>query len=274
MSDSSPAPREGQFISEPQVHWVVGIFRHGSRLGDAQLIRRMASENRWGAPRIHGELVKLGFRVSERTVLRYMPKHKGTEKQRQNWRTFLENHREVLAAMDFCVVPTWNFHQIYILVILRHGKRLISHFNITTNPTAEWVKQQLREAFPFDEIPKYLIFDRDTTFGAVIDFVESMGIKPKQTAFQCPWQNGAVERIFGSLRREMLDHVVVLNEEHLRRLLKEYFAYYHHDRTHLALDKDAPMGRPEEIPRNPEATVDALPRVGGLHHRYVWREAA
>lgn len=239
------------------------------------LIRRMAGENpTWGAPRIHGEISKLGFRVSERTVLRYMPKHKGTEKQRQGWRTFLENHREVIAAMDFCVVPTWNFRQLYILVILRHGRRIIAHMNVTTNPSAEWVKQQVREAFPFDEIPKYLIFDNDTTFSAVESFVESMGITPKRTAFHCPWQNGAVERFNGTLRRELLDHVVVLDEAHLRRLLKNFLAYYHEDRTHLALGKDAPEGRPEEIPPNASATVEALPRVGGLHHRYVWRDAA
>ena len=239
------------------------------------LIRRMASENRtWGSPRIHGELLKLGFRVSERTVLRYMPKRKGTDKQRQAWRTFLENHREVIAAMDFLVVPTINFHQIYILVILHHGRRMIAHVNITTNPTAEWVKQQLREAFPFDEIPKYLIFDNDTTFGAVKSFVESMGISPKQTAFHCPWQNGAVERFNGTLRRELLDHVIVLNEAHLRRLLKHFLAYYHEDRTHLTLSKDAPKGRAEEIPPNPGAAVEAMPRLGGIHHRYHWENAA
>ncbi|MBK8793916.1 MAG: transposase [Holophaga sp.] len=136
------------------------------------------------------------------------------------------------------------------------------------------VKQQLREAFPFDETPQYLIFDNDTIFGAVKTFVESMGIHVKQTAFHCPWQNGAMERVFGSLRRELLDHVVVLNEDHLRRLLKEYFTYYHQDRTHLALGKDAPNGRLEEIPPNAAALVEAQPRVGGLHHRYLWRNAA
>ncbi len=239
------------------------------------LIRRLASENpTWGSPRIHGEVLKLGVHVSERTVLRYMPKHTGTEKQRQGWRTFLENHREAIAAMDFLVVPTLCFRQIYILVILRHGRRIIAHVNLTANPTAEWVKHQIREAFPFDEVPKCLIFDNDTTFGAVKTFVESMGIQPKQTAFHCPWQNGAVERFNGTLRRELLDHVVVLNEDHLRRLLKDFLTYYHEDRTHLALGKDTPKGRPEEIPPNPNSTVESLPRVGGLHRRYVWRNAA
>ncbi len=239
------------------------------------LIRRVSSENpTWGAPRTHGEISKLGFRVSERTVLRYMPKRKGTEKQRQAWRTFLENHREIITAMDFCVAPTWNFQQIYILVILRHGRRMIARVNVTMNPTAEWVKQQLREAFPYGEFPKYLIFDNDTTFSAVKSFISSMGITPKRTAFHCPWQNGAVERFNGTLRRELLEHVIVLNEEHLRRLLKQYLTYYHEDRTHLALGKDTPKGRPEEIPPNPNSTVEALPRVGGLHHRYAWRDAA
>lgn len=246
-----------------------------TRVEVVALIRRMASENpRWGAPRIHGEIAKLGFRVSERTVLRYLPKRKGTDKQRQAWRTFLENHREVIAAMDFLVVPTWDFRMLYVLVILRHCKRVIAHVNVTMNPTAEWVKQQLREAFPFDEIPKYLIFDNDSTFGAVKSFVESMGIRPKQTAVHCPWQNGAVERFNGTLRRELLDHVIVLDEAHLRRLVKDFIVYYHEDRTHLALGKDAPKGRPEEIPPNQNATVEALPRVGGLHHRYGWDDAA
>lgn len=151
------------------------------------LIRRMANENpRWGAPRIHGELRKLGFHVSERTVLRYIPKRKGTDRQRQAWRTFLENHRDAIAAMDFCVVPTLGLHQLYILVILHHGRRVVSHIAVTAHPTAEWVKQQLREAFPFDEAPKHLVFDRDRTFGAVKSFIASMGIIAKQTAFHCP----------------------------------------------------------------------------------------
>lgn len=235
----------------------------------------MARENPgWGSPRIHGEIVKLGFRVSERTVLRYLPKRQGTEKQRQAWRTFLENHREVIAAMDFSVVPTWDFRLLFVLVILRHGKRVVAHINVTMNPSAEWVKQQLREAFPFDEIPKYLIFDNDSIFGDVKGFVESMGIKPKQTAFHCPWQNGAVERFNGTLRRELLNHLIVLDEAHLRRVVKDFLSYYHQDRTHLALGKETPKGRPEEIPPNPSSAVEGLPRVGGLHHRYVWRDAA
>ena len=242
-------------------------------------IHRMAAENpTWGAPRIHGELIKLGLRVSERTVSRFLPKrsYKGDDltKRRQTWRTFLENHREVIAAMDFCVVPTWSFRQLYILVILHHGRRLIAHMNVTANPTAEWVKQQLREAFPFGQSPNYLIFDNDSTFGAVKSFVKSMGICPKQTAFHCPWQNGAVERFNGTLRRELLDHVIVLDEPHLRRLVKDFLNYYHEDRTHLALGKDAPKGRPREIPPNPGSHLETLPRVGGLHHRYAWRDAA
>lgn len=268
-----------------------GSGRKGTHREIRELIRRMAAENpTWGAPRIHGEILKLGIHLSERTVSRLIPKrtHKGDDlgKRRQTWRTFLKNHRDVIAAMDFIVVPTWNFRQLYILVILRHGRRVVPHINITSNPTAEWVKQQLREAFPYDKIPKYLIFDRDTTFGAVKSFVEAMGIEPKQTAFHSPWQNGAVERFNGTLRRELLDHIVVLNEGHLQRLISHFLAYYHEDRTHLALDKDTPLGR-KSSPQHglggrnnmepspaPGPAVVSHSRVGGLHHRYEWREAA
>lgn len=243
------------------------------------LIQRMAQENpTWGAPRVHGELCKLGFATSQRTVSRLMPKRPhaegALERRRQSWRTFLNNHREVIAAMDFLVVPTWNFRLIYVLVILDHGRCIVQHFNVTGNPTAEWVKQQLREAFPFDEKPRFLIHDRDRIFHPLKAFLESFGIQPKLTAFHCPWQNGYVERVNGSIRRDLLDHVIPLNEEHLRRLLKEYLRYYHEDRTHLGLDKDAPRGSPVEVRQSEDARVDALPRCGGLHHRYRWREAA
>lgn len=185
------------------------------------LIHRMASENpRWGAPRIHGELLKLGFRVSERTVQRYLPKRPAPPGAGQSWRTFLANHRDHLAAMDFFVVPTWSFRMLYGLAILRHGRREIVHLAVTAHPTAAWVKQQLREAFPFDDAPRYLIFDRDVIFGAVKGFIASMGIQLKVTSFRSPWQNGAMERFVGSLRRDLLDHVLVRDEAHLLRLLK------------------------------------------------------
>jgi transposase InsO family protein len=242
----------------------------------AALIRRMAEENHWGAPRIHGELLKLGFKVSETTVWSYMSKTRpdGTERQRQNWRTFLANHRDVIAAMDFLVVPTWNFRLLTVLVILKHGRRELVHFNVTSHPSCEWVKQQIREAFPFDEGPRYLIFDRDTIFGPIKAFLESMGISPKQTAFRSPWQNGACERMIGSIRRDLLDHVIVFNEDHLRRLLRDYAAYYHVDRTHLGLGKDSPRGRPVESKPDEASTVMTQPRLGGLHHRYTWDRAA
>lgn len=235
------------------------------------LIRRMASENPyWGAPRIHGELIKLGFRVSERTVQRYLPRRPTPPQAGQSWKTFLVNHRDHIAAMDFFAVPTWNFRNIYGLVIMHHGRRRILHLNVTAHPTADWVKQQLREAFPFDEVPRYLIFDRDTIFGAVKGFVATLGIQAKMTSYRSPWQNGVMERLIGSLRRDMLDHVIVHNEVHLLRLLKEYQAYYHQDRTHLGLGKESPLGRLSEVRAGPEAKVIAYPRIGGLHHRYGW----
>lgn len=252
-----------------------GAGRRRIPVGTMAMIRRMATENpTWGAPRVHGELLKLGVPVSERTVQRYLPRGRGSEKQRQSWRSFLSNHREVLAGMDFLVVPAWNFRPLFLLVILRHGRRCVAHMNVTSNPSAAWVRQQLREAFPYDRVPRYLVFDRDSTFGAVKAFVQSLGIMPKQTAYRCPWQNGAVERFNGTLRRELLDHVIVRDEAHLRRLLKDYSAYYHSDRTHLALAKDAPKGRPVLKPPGHGARLLGQPRVGGLHHRYVWPSAA
>jgi len=243
------------------------------------LIRKMATENAtWGAPRIHGELLKLGFRVSERTVSRFMPRRgpRGDKltRTRQNWQTFLQNHREVITAMDFLVVPSWNFKPLCVLVILDHGRRIVRHWNVTAHPTAEWLRQQLREAFPFDSVPSYLIHDRDCIFSGLKSFLEGFGITEKPIAYRSPWQNGAVERIVGSIRRDLLDHVLVINEEHLRRLLKEYFDYYHFDRIHLGLEKDSPRGRPPEARLGEDSTVKALPRCGGLHHRYSWGQAA
>lgn len=239
------------------------------------LIRRMASENpTWGAPRIHGELQKLGVRISERTVARHLPRHPRDPRREQQWRSFLANHREVIAAMDFCVVPTLTFTQLYVLVIVDHGHRVVRHMNVTVHPTAEWVKAQLREAFPYDEVPRYLIFDRDQIFAAVRCFLTSMGIQPKRISFRSPWQNGVCERLIGTLRREVLDHVIPLDEAHLRRLLKDYLRHYHEDRTHLGLRKESPFGRPAESPPTVAREVVSLPRLGGLHHRYTWKRAA
>jgi putative transposase len=245
---------------------------------DAQLrdlVRRMVTENRWGAPRIHGELLKLGFRVSERTVSRYIRTSRPRRPPGTSWKTFLDNHRDVLAAMDFFTVPTLTFRLLYVLLIIQHDRRKVLHVNVTAQPTAAWVRQQLREAFPFTVAPRYLLMDRDAIFSAeVCQAVEHMGVCPVRTSFHSPWQNGVAERWIGSCRRELLDHVIVFNEEHLRRLLLEFLEHYHNDRTHLSLGKDPPTTRAVSAPTSPCATVASLPRVGGLHHRYEWRDAA
>ena len=240
-----------------------------------QLIRRMANDNGWGAPRLHGELQKLGFDISERTVSRYMPRRAGTPDQVDRWKAFLRNHREGIAAMDFFSVPTITFNVLYVLVVIDHARRRIIHFNVTRTPGSTWVAQQLRNAFPFDRAPRYLIYDHDAKFSAIIDrLVESFGTKPTRTGVRSPWQNGICERWGGSLRRELLDHVVPFGEDHLRKLLRSYIEYHHEDRTHLGLNKDCPLPRAIEQRPGDGAEVVALPRVGGLHHRYEWRKAA
>ncbi len=240
------------------------------------LIHRMALENpTWGAPRIHGELLKLGFVISERTVSRYMPTKPAPKDVVDRWKAFLRNHQEAIVGMDFFTVPTATFDVLYVLFFIHHDRRRVLHFGITRHPTATWVIQQLRDAFPYDEAPRYLIFDRDSTFSLeVLAAIRSFGIIPSRTAFRSPWQNPFAERWIGSVRREMLDHVVVLGEAHLRRLLCEYVVYYHNDRCHLSLEKDAPEGRLPSMRPSHDANVVALSRVGGLHHRYEWREAA
>ena len=258
------------------------LSRRGRRTGrppvDAEirdLIRKMALENGWGAPRIHGELGLLGFAVSERTVSRYLRRLHRRPEARQSWLTFLRNHREVIAAMDLFVVVTVTFRVLYVLFVIRHGRREIAHFNVTQHPTAAWVIQQLREAFPFDTAPKYLIFDRDSTFSAeVVGAVKAVGAKPTRTAYRSPWQNGTAERWIGCARAELLDRAIVLDEKHLRRLLREYVAYHHEDRTHCGLGKQTPARRAVERRPSTGAKVVGLPRLGGLHHRYVWREVA
>ena len=240
------------------------------------LVVRMASENPpWGAPRIHGELLMLGFRVSERTVSRYLSRGGHDHGAGGEWRTFLRNHREVLTAMDFFTVPTATFRILYVWFVIHHDRRKILHFHVTEHPTATWVIQQLRESFPYDTVPSYLVFDRDSIFAEnVTSTVRALGIEPKRTAYRSPWQNGVAERWIGSCRRELLDRVIVLHAGHLRRLLREYVAYYTRDRCHLGLEKDAPDRRPTQGRPSRRARVVSLPRVGGLHHRYTWREAA
>ena len=244
--------------------------------GIRDLIRRMVTENpTWGAPRIHGELLMLGFDVSERTVSRYLPRRPPRPDAVARWLVFLRNHRDVIAAMDFFVVPTVTFRILHVWFAIDHGRRRVLRFDVTDHPAAAWVIQQLRETFPFVTAVRHLIFDRDSTFSAqVVATVRSFGIKPARTSYRSPWQNGVALRWVGSVRRELLDHVVVFNERHLRRLLREYVAYYHDDRTHLGLGKATPAGRPVTRRRDGGAEVVALPRLGGLHHRYNWRAAA
>ncbi len=203
------------------------------------LIRRLAAENAgWGALRIHAELLKLGFSISERTVARYLSRVHRRGNPGRFWLAFLENHREAIVALDFFTVPTIRFGLLYVLVIIEHGRRRILHFNILSHPTAEWVIHQLREAFPDIGKYRFAILDHDSKFSAeVLDFLRCIGLKPKRTSIQAPWQNGVADRWIGTCRRELLDHVIALNESHLHRLIREYIAYYHEDRTHDALRK-------------------------------------
>jgi transposase InsO family protein len=235
-----------------------------------ELIFRMVTENpTWGAPRIHGELKMLGFDISERTVLRWMRKAPRSPEPARRWAAFLRNHRETIAGMDFFTVPTLTFGVLYCLFAIAHDRRRILHCNVTKHPTSAWVIQQLREAFPYDSAPGYLIFDRGTQFNEeVIDMMKSFGIKPKRTSFRSPWQNAVAERWVGNFRRDLLDHVIVLNERHLKRLMRDYIGYYHKDCTHLGLAKGTPVGRETEANHGASRKVVSMPRLGGLHHRY------
>src|SRR6266403_3212754 len=208
------------------------------------LIREMSLANRlWGAPRIHGELLKLGIEVAQSTVAKYMARRgRGPS---QTWKAFLRNHAAGIAAMDFLIVPTVGFKLLFVLVILRHQRRRLISLTVTTNPTAEWIARQITDAFPWNEAPDYLIRDRDASYGhAVTRRLAAMGIRDHPTARRSPWQNGHAERLIGPIRRECLDHIVILGEDHLRRVLKAYAAYYNHVRPHLALANDAPLVRP------------------------------
>ncbi len=238
------------------------------------LMRRFANENSWRARKIQGELEKLGIYIGIATVSRYLPERSPDHDQRQRWKTFLRNRRHGIAAMDFLVVPTVRFRLLYAWFVIDHGRRKIIHFGVTAHPTSPWVVQQLREAFPNDTSPRFLIYDNDSVFSEqVTNSIKHIGIEPRRTAFRSPWQNGIAERWVGSARRELLDHVIVLNEKHLQRLLREYVEYYNTDRVHTVL-RDSPEGRPIEHRPSPEAQIIGLPRVGGLHHRYEWQEAA
>ena len=230
------------------------------------LIRRMSRENPlWGAPRIHGELLKLGIEVSQATVSKYMIRYR--KPPSQSWRTFLTNHARDIISVDFFTVPSATFRVLYVFIILSNQRRQVVHFNVTDTPSAAWTGQQIVEAFPWETAPRYLLRDRDGKYG--IDFVrrvESLGIKQVLTSARSPWQNPYVERVIGSIRRECVDHVIIFNERHLRRVLKDYFRYYHGFRTHLGLEKDCPRPRPIEPPDVGSIRSESM--VGGLHHRY------
>ena len=236
-----------------------------------ELIRTMSRDNPlWGAPRIYGELLKLGIEIGETSVSKYMVRRRSPPSQ--TWRTFLDNHLKSMVSVDFFTVPTIRFQILYVFLVLAHDRRRIVHFAVTAHPTAEWTAQQLREAFPWDTAPRYLLRDRDRIFGA--DFVEqvkAMGIEQVLSAPRSPWQRAYVERVIGTLRRECLDHVIVLNERCLYRHLQNFVNYYHRSRTHLALEKDSPEPRPIQRPH--AGPIIAIPEVGGLHHRYVRRAA-
>jgi len=247
------------------------IGRPGKDRELIQLIRRMWAVNpTWGSPRIRDELAKLGLHVSTATIRKYRPK--ATGHRSQNWWTFLRNHLGAVAAMDFFVVPTATFRLLYVLVVLRHERRKMIHFNITDAPTATWTAQQIVNAFPYDTAPQYLLRDRDSIYGSTfVQRVEGMGIQQKLIAPRSPWQNPYVERLIGSIRRECLDRVIILDERQLKQILESYFQYYHGVRPHRSLDHDSPVPRPVQSPDC--GKVIEIPLVGGLHHHYL-RQAA
>ena len=229
------------------------------------LVRRMSKENPlWGAPRIHGELLKLGFDIAESRVSKYMIRRRGPPSQ--NWRTFLRNHSEAIAAIDLCVVPTLSFECLFAFLVVGPGRRQLLWFAVTRHPTAEWLAQQIVQAFPWDTAPADLVRDNDQAYGQVFTRrIRAMGIRDRPTAPRSPWQNPYVERLIGTLRCDCLDHVVVFGEEHLRRTLDLYSRYYNETRTHLGLAKDAPLGR--AVQRS--GAIVPMPILSGLHHRYA-----
>ena len=237
--------------------------RPGTHPDIRQLIRDMSIANPlWGAPRIHGELLKLGIDVGQTTVAKYMAKHRRPPSP--GWRTFLNNHADGIASMDLFVVPTISFRLLYGLLILQHGRRQILWLGVTAHPTAEWIARQLTEAYGWTAAPQYMVRYRDAIYGD-IRRLRAMGIRDRPTAARSPWQNGYAERLIGSIRRECSDTVVVFGERHLRHLLGAYHKYYNDARTHLSLDKDTPVSRAIEA----VGSIIAKPLLGGLHHQYV-----
>jgi transposase InsO family protein len=285
LSRSWPAWRTALVLVKPET--VIAWHRQGFRLfwtwksrrhvgrrpvpADVRaLIRTMSEANTlWGAPRIHGELLKLGIDVSQATVAKYMIRHR--QPPSQTWRTFLRNHMGQIAAADFFVVPTATCRLLFVLVILAHERRRVVHVGVTDHPTAAWTAQQLREAFPWNDAPRSLVRDRDAAFHAWATTAKAMDIHEVVTAARSPWQNAYAERLIGSIRRECLDHVIIVNERGLRRVLAAYVEYYLKSRTHLSLNKDSPVSRlaaPSTAGR-----IVAIPRLGGLHHHYQRRAA-
>ena len=265
---SSPTPCFGG-IAQVSVVIGGGNQRHQGRPGVPaevrQLIRQMSIANPlWGAPRIHGELLKLGIDIGQTSVAKYMARRR--KPPSQGWKTFLRNHADGIAAMDLFVVPTVSFRLLYGLLIMGHGRRQILWLGVTAQPTAEWIANQLTAACGWEQIPRDLIRDRDACYGSLfVRRVRSLGIRDHPTSARSPWQNGYAERLIGSIRRECLDHIVVTGEQHLRHILKCYMEYYNAVRTHLSLGKDAPNWRAIQS----AGRIEVRPVLGGLHHQYV-----
>ncbi len=243
------------------------------------IIKLMRIENNWGASRIYSELLKLGFtekNISQSTVVRYLKRFRLNDpdgRKAQSWKSFLHNHKDEILAMDFFTVSTITFKIQYVFFIIHHGSRRIIHTNITEHPTKEWVINQFREIFAFEHRFKYLIHDRDAIFSGMMDVLPSFGIKSVRTSFRSPWQNGIAERFVLTAKTELINNVIVFNQRHLHKLMKEYIDYYNNDRCHLAIGRDSPNGR--MVQKKPEnGKVISIPQLGGLVHTYEWKKAA
>jgi len=291
LSNIWPSWRDSLVIVQPEtvIRWHRRAFRFywrhksgGGKPGrprlDAEvksLVLKLSSANPlWGAPRIHGELLKLGIDISERSVSGIIHRN-NPRPPSQTWRTFIKNHMTDMVAVDFLVVPTIRFKMLFIFVVLSHDRRKVIHFNVTAYPNAKWTAQQIVESFPWDTAPTYLLRDRDRIFGEEFRRrVNSMGIEEVLSAYRSPWQNAYVERLNGSIRRECTDHIIVWNERHLKKVLRGYFDYYNNDRTHLGIVKQTPIDRQVSKKDSRADQLVEIPKVGGLHHRYEWREVA
>jgi transposase InsO family protein len=233
--------------------------------GLRDLILRISRENPlWGGSRIHGELLMLGFEVAQSTVSKYIVRHRNPPSQ--TWKTFLRNHAEAIAAIDMCVVPTVTFDLLFAFLVLGHGRRQLLWLEVTRHPTAEWLARQITEAFPWASAPTYLVRDNDRAYGHVFrSRIRGMGIRDRPISPGSPWQNGIAERLIGTLRRDCLDQMLIFSDAHLRRILTLYASYYNESRTHLSLNKDAPLGRAVQR----YGTIASTPVLSGLHHRYA-----